>query len=71
MRYPALSILLLALAACASAPAQPKVFQIKPVRPVAQLLPAALAATPPMSGGSAAQNAEQRDRAAERTGPAD
>lgn len=51
MRYPALSILLLALAACASAPAQPKFFQIKPVRPVAQLLPAALAATPPVEPG--------------------
>jgi len=51
MRYPALSTVLLALAACASAPAQPQFFHIEPVRPVAQLLPLARAATPPIEQG--------------------
>jgi D-alanyl-D-alanine dipeptidase len=51
MRYPALSILLLALAACASAPQQSAFFHIEPVRPVAELLPIALAATPPVEQG--------------------
>lgn len=47
----------LALAACASAPkpeqdlAAPTYFHIKPVRPVAELLPIALAATPPVESG--------------------
>jgi zinc D-Ala-D-Ala dipeptidase len=47
----------LAFAACASAPppraaaAAPQFFRIDPVRPVAQLLPAALAASPPLEPG--------------------
>jgi D-alanyl-D-alanine dipeptidase len=51
MRYPALSILLLALTACASGPQQPGFFHIEPVRPIAELLPIALAATPPIEPG--------------------
>ena len=51
MRYAALSILLLALAACARAPTQPAFFHIEPMRPVAELLPVALAATPPVEQG--------------------
>jgi len=39
------------LAACASTPPQPTFFQIEPVRPVAELLPLALAATPPVEPG--------------------
>jgi len=44
-------VLACALAACASAPQQPAFFYIEPVRPVAELLPIALAATPPAEHG--------------------
>jgi D-alanyl-D-alanine dipeptidase len=39
------------LAACASAPKEPAFFHIEPMRPVAELLPLALAATPPAEQG--------------------
>lgn len=45
------SILALALAACSANPSAPEVFRIEPVRPVAELLPQALAATPPQESG--------------------
>lgn len=48
---PLLSILALALAACSTTAPAPAVFRIEPVRPVAELLPQALAATPPQESG--------------------
>ncbi|HEY8010080.1 MAG TPA: M15 family metallopeptidase [Rudaea sp.] len=58
MRTLPLSILLLAFAACTATTPQkppvagaPAVFHIDPVRPVAELLPIALAATPPVEQG--------------------
>jgi zinc D-Ala-D-Ala dipeptidase len=52
MRFISLVVVLVcALAACASAPQQPAFFHIEPVRPVAELLPIALAATPPAEHG--------------------
>jgi D-alanyl-D-alanine dipeptidase len=50
MRCLLLSICTLALAACATAP-QPAFFHIEPVHPVAELLPVALAAKPPLEQG--------------------
>lgn len=51
MRSRLLSIYALLLAACASAPQQPAVFRIEPVRPVAELLPIARNAAPPVEQG--------------------
>ncbi len=45
------SILAVALAACSANPPAPAVFRIEPVRPVTELLPQALAATPPHEAG--------------------
>ena len=50
MRRRLLSICTLWLAACAASP-QPAVFRIEPVRPIAELLPAALDAKPPAEPG--------------------
>jgi len=49
-RWP-LSIIALLLAACANTPRQPPFFHIEPVHPVAELLPVALAASPPVERG--------------------
>ena len=49
-RWP-LSIIAILLAACANAPQQPQFFHIEPVHPVAELLTAALAASPPVERG--------------------
>lgn len=49
-RWP-LSIIAILLAACANTPRQPQFFHIEPVHPVAELLPAALAASPPVERG--------------------
>lgn len=53
MRFPRLLAFVSAsaLAACANAPQQQRFFHIEPVRPVAELLPLAQAATPPQEHG--------------------
>jgi D-alanyl-D-alanine dipeptidase len=45
------SILAVALAACSANPPAPAVFRIEPVQPVGELLPQALAASPPREAG--------------------
>lgn len=45
------SIVAVALAACSANPPAPAVFRVEPVRPVAQLLPEAMAVTPPKESG--------------------